>query len=103
MLTKPRSAFVGKSLGRGELLGQREVRAVGEVVAVDEEQLGVASRPVVELELFAGERFRHEPSLRRPGPGHVSCLDGEHGQLAPGRPLDHLSIQVRVAVVSRLT
>ena len=37
------------AVGRLQLLGQREVRAVGEVVAVDEEELRVARRAVVEL------------------------------------------------------
>ena len=48
---------------RLQLLGQREERPVGEVVAVDEEQLGVTGRPVVELELGSGERLRrHRPN-----------------------------------------
>ena len=53
--------------GRLELLGQREVRAVGEVVAVDEEELGLLRRAVVELELLAGQRLggsRNEPNQR---------------------------------------
>ena len=45
-------------LGRGELLGQREEGAVGEVVAVDEEDVGVAYRSVVELQLLAGQGLR---------------------------------------------
>src|SRR5207245_345097 len=48
----------GEALARRQLLGEREVGAVGEVVAVDEEQLRLAGRSVVELELFAGERLR---------------------------------------------
>ena len=51
MFVKPSSAFVGKPSRRRELLGQREEGAVGEVVAVDEEELGVARGRVVELEL----------------------------------------------------
>ena len=51
MFVKPRRAFVGKTLGRRELLGEGEEGAVGEVVAVDEEELGVPRRPVVELQL----------------------------------------------------
>ena len=51
-------------LGRRELLGQREERPVGEVVAVHEEELGVAGGPVVELELGPGQRLRHGPTLR---------------------------------------
>ena len=46
------------AVGRLELFGQREVRAVGEVVAVDEEQLRPVDRAVVELELLARERLR---------------------------------------------
>jgi hypothetical protein len=52
------------TVGRLELLGQREEGAVGEVVAVDEEELGVAYRGVVELELLAGQRLRHALTLR---------------------------------------
>ena len=48
----------GEALARRQLLGQREERAVGEVVAVDEEELGVARRGVVELELLPGQRLR---------------------------------------------
>ena len=44
MFVNPRSAFVGKPSARRELLGQREERAVGEVVAVHEEELGIAAR-----------------------------------------------------------
>ncbi len=43
---------------RLQLLGQREERAVREVVAVDEEELGVARRPVVEDELLPRQRLR---------------------------------------------
>src|SRR5205823_5991178 len=49
----------GKALARGQLLGEREVGAVGEVVAVDEEELGVAGRCVVELQLLPCQRLRH--------------------------------------------
>ena len=48
-----------EALRRRELLGQREEGAIGEVVAVDEEELGVPRGPVVELQLLAGERLRH--------------------------------------------
>ena len=58
MFVKPSSAFVGTPVRRRELLRQREERAVGEVVAVDEEELGVARGRVVELELLAGQRLR---------------------------------------------
>ena len=43
----------GKTLARRQLLGQREEGPVGEVVAVDEEELGVAHGRVVELQLGA--------------------------------------------------
>ena len=46
------------ALGGRELLRQRKERAVGEVVAVDEEQGGIARRGVVELELFARQGLR---------------------------------------------
>src|SRR5581483_10239854 len=47
-------------LARRQLLGEREVRPIGEVVAVDEEQLALARRGVVELKLLSGERLgRH--------------------------------------------
>jgi hypothetical protein len=41
-------------LARGELLGKREERAVGEVVAVHQEQLGFAHGAIVELQLDPG-------------------------------------------------
>ena len=44
MFVKPSSAFVGWPSVVCELLGQREERAVGEVVAVDEEQLARRAR-----------------------------------------------------------
>src|SRR5207302_5304361 len=47
----------GEALARRELLRQREVRPVGEVIPVDEEELGVADRAVVELELGSCEGF----------------------------------------------
>ena len=43
-----------EALARGQLLGQREEGAIGEVVAVDEEQLRVARRRIIELELDPG-------------------------------------------------
>ena len=59
---EPEERVRGEALGRRELLGQREVRAVGEVVPVDEEELGLARRPVVELQLGPGQRLRHRPA-----------------------------------------
>ena len=56
---EPEQRVGREALRRRELLGEREVRPVGEVVAVDEEQLGVAGRAVVELELLPGEGLRH--------------------------------------------
>ena len=52
-----------ETLGRRELLGEGEEGAVGEVVAVDEEELGVPRRPVVELQLLAGERLGHGQAI----------------------------------------
>ena len=46
-----------EALARRELLRQCEVRAVGEVVSVDEEELGVACGAVVELELGSCQRL----------------------------------------------
>ena len=48
-----------EALARRELLGQREEGAVGEVVSVDEEELAVARRRVVDLELCAGQGLWH--------------------------------------------
>ena len=58
MFVKPSSAFVGLPSVVCELLGQREVGAIGEVVAVDEEEVAVARGRVVELQLGSGERLR---------------------------------------------
>ena len=53
-------------VARRELLRKREKRPVGEVVAVDEEQLRVTRRAVVELELCTRDRLRgHAASLCR--------------------------------------
>ena len=52
-----------EALARGELLGEGEEGAVGEVVAVDEEELGIADGAVVELELCARESLRHRPTV----------------------------------------
>ena len=52
-----------EAVARGELLREREEGAVREVVAVDEEELGVPSRPVVELQLLSGEGLRHRLKL----------------------------------------
>ena len=70
MFVKPSSAFVGMPVARRELLRQREEGAVGEVVAVDEEELGLARGRVVELELGSGQRLRHGTTVcvRRAGP-----------------------------------
>ena len=65
----------GEALARGELLGQRVEGAVGEVVPVDEEEVGVARRAVVELELLSRQRLRR----------HL-CESTSHGR-ARDRPL----------------
>ena len=54
-----------EALGRGELLRQGEVRPVGEVVAVDEEELGLPRGSVVDLELGPGQGLGHADTLRR--------------------------------------
>ena len=52
------------TVGRLELLGEGEERAVGEVVPVDQEELRSLGRPVVELELLARQRLgAHPPSV----------------------------------------
>ncbi len=52
------------SVGRLQLLREREERPVREVVAVDEEELGVARRAVVEDQLFPGQGLRtHDTTL----------------------------------------
>ncbi len=62
-----------EAVGGGELLGQRVVRPVGEVVAVDEEQLAVPRRPVVELKLSPGRGLRrHAATLRSTHPRAAS-------------------------------
>ena len=55
---EPEQRVRGHPVTRRELLGQGEERAVGEVVAVHEEQLGAARGAVVELELGARDRLR---------------------------------------------
>jgi hypothetical protein len=56
----------GEALGRRQLLGEREEGPVGEVVAVDEEQLALARGRVVELQHLARERLRHARKNYRP-------------------------------------
>ena len=56
-----------EAVARRKLLGEREEGSVREVVAVDEEELGVASGAVVELQLLSGERLRHRPKLSSGG------------------------------------
>ena len=52
------------AVGRLELLGEGEERAIGEVVPVDQEELRSLGRPVVELELLARQRLgAHSPSV----------------------------------------
>ena len=54
---EPEEGVRREALARRELLRQCEVRAVGEVVSVDEEELGVARGAVVELELSPCQRL----------------------------------------------
>src|SRR5581483_702373 len=57
------------AVARGELLREGEEGAVGEVVAVDEEELGLAGRRVVELELRSRQGLgRHGSSVRFAAP-----------------------------------
>ena len=55
-----------EALARRQLLGQREEGAVGEVVAVDEEELAVARGRVVDLELLAGQESSASGQRYRP-------------------------------------
>ena len=70
------------AVGGRELLGQREEGAVGEVVAVDEEEVGVARGRVVELELLPGQRLRTTlgdrcyPGPRRRAVTRIPLLSG---------------------------
>src|SRR5262249_23728709 len=57
-----------EALAGRELLWQREERAVREVVAVDEEEVGLARRRVVELQLRSGKRLRHLCESTSDGP-----------------------------------
>ena len=61
----------GHPVARRELLREREEGTVGEVVAVDEEELGVAGGAVVELELRPRDRLRghRERVYADPPPG----------------------------------
>ena len=52
----------GEAFARREFLGQREERSIGEVVAVDEEELRVARGRVAEVELSSCERLRRHRS-----------------------------------------
>ena len=61
-VAEPEQRVRRHSVARRELLGQREERPVGEVVAVDEEQLCVANGAVVELELCTRDRLRGHAS-----------------------------------------
>ena len=51
MFVNPSSALVGIPSLVASSSGEREERPVREVVSVDEEELGLARRPVVQLEL----------------------------------------------------
>ena len=69
MFAKPRSAPVGKPSLVVSSSGSAKEGAVREVVAVDEEELGVARGRVVEVELGARQRLRrHRPRLLQAPP-----------------------------------
>src|SRR5207244_11607685 len=53
------------TVGGLQFLGKGEERAIGQVVAVDEEELGVADRGVVELELLTRQGLGHRSTLRQ--------------------------------------
>src|SRR4029079_11335861 len=73
---------------RLELLREREVRPVREVVAVDEEERGALCRPVVELELLPGQRLRAHAVERNPPPRALVRADDRRasGRTARGAP-----------------
>src|SRR6185437_12070382 len=94
-----------EALACRELLGEREESAIGEVVSVDEKELGIADRRVVELQLLAGQSLgTHSPKLssrtdvrdrnraagRRPprrcsgAPGPPPCAPPGYGAAAAG-------------------
>src|SRR5204863_10177699 len=54
---EPEQRVRREALARRKLLRQREEGAIGEVVAVDEEELGVADGSVVELQLLTCQGF----------------------------------------------
>ena len=60
---EPEEGVGREAVARRKLLRQREKGSVREVVAVDEEELGVPSGAVVELQLLSGERLRHRRKL----------------------------------------
>ena len=60
---EPEQRVRREAVARRELLGEREEGPVREVVAVDEEELGVPRGAVVELQLLAGERLGHGVKL----------------------------------------
>ncbi len=61
----------GLPVRRRELLREREVRAIREVVAVDEEEVGLARGRVVDLQLGSRQRLRHEPTVSSGGRGEA--------------------------------
>ena len=58
-----------KAVACRELFGEGEEGAIGEVVAVDEEELGLPCGAVVELQLLACQRLRHTSKLSSRGDG----------------------------------
>ena len=89
---EPEQRAGGEAFARRQLLRQGEERPVGEVVAVDEEQLAFAGGRVVELELGPAERLRgHGATLssRADGPGPASLrLAAGRGRRRRGRGRD---------------
>ena len=72
-------------VGRLQLLREREEPAIGEVVAVDEEELRVAHGTVVEDELLPGQRFRaHDAKLSSASRGVASRSSRARGS-SPSR------------------
>ncbi len=84
---EPEQRVRRESLRRRELLRQREERAVGEVVPVDEEEPRLTRRSVVELELRSLGGLRHDPSLRTASPacGRPPRALGQAAQLPGAR------------------
>ncbi len=68
-----------KAFRRRKLLREREVRAVRKVVSIDEEELGVVRRRVVEIEFDTRESLRaHRYHAIVPAPMSITVQHGDN-------------------------